>query len=144
MKSEPKNPKVPTMRANLMKTFGRCQPHGPGAGKLDRRRAGADRAGRGPAAGHDGPAKPVFAIRGFDITGDNPLPGSETTRILAPFLRADATMDTLQKATAALEAALKARGLRPAPGGAATAVGGRRGASCRSSSSWSARSRSRA
>ena len=56
------------------------------------------------------PAKPVFAIRGFDVTGDNPLSGDETTRVLAPFLRADASMETLQKATAALEAALKARG----------------------------------
>jgi len=56
------------------------------------------------------PAKPVFAIRGFDVLGDNPLSESETTRILAPFLRADADIDTLQKATTALETALKARG----------------------------------
>lgn len=56
------------------------------------------------------PAKPVFAIRGFDVMGDNPLSADETTRILAPFLRADATIDTLQKATTALEAALKQRG----------------------------------
>ena len=56
------------------------------------------------------PAKPVFAIRGFDISGDNPLPAGETSRVLAPFLRADATIDTLQKATAALEASLKERG----------------------------------
>ena len=56
------------------------------------------------------PAKPVFAIRGFDISGDNPLPTGETTRVLAPFLRADASIDTLQAATAALEAALKDRG----------------------------------
>lgn len=53
---------------------------------------------------------PVFAIRGFKVTGDNPLGDGETTRILAPFLRADANMDTLQQATAALEAALRARG----------------------------------
>ena len=72
---------------------------------------GAAHAQAAPAAGAlVAPVKPVFAIRGFDITGDNPLQGSETTRVLAPFLRADATMDTLQKATAALEAALKARG----------------------------------
>ena len=56
------------------------------------------------------PAKPVFAIRGFDISGDNPLPAGETSRVLAPFLRADATIDTLQKATAALEASFKERG----------------------------------
>ena len=56
------------------------------------------------------PAKPVFSIRGFDISGDNPLPAGESTRILAPFLRSDASMETLQKATTALEEALKARG----------------------------------
>lgn len=56
------------------------------------------------------PAKPVFAIRGFEVLGDNPLSEVETTRILAPFLRTDATIDTLQKATTALETALKARG----------------------------------
>ena len=56
------------------------------------------------------PANPAFVIRGFDITGDNPLPQDETTRILAPFLRTDATIDTLQRATTALEAALKGRG----------------------------------
>ena len=56
------------------------------------------------------PAKPVFAIRGFDISGDNPLPSSDSTRVLAPFLRSDATIETLQKATAALEDALKGQG----------------------------------
>ena len=56
------------------------------------------------------PAKPVFAIRGFDVTGENPLADGETSRILAPFLRSDASFETLQKATAALEAALKERG----------------------------------
>lgn len=53
---------------------------------------------------------PVFVIRGFDITGDNPLADGEVTNILAPYLRADATIETLQKATAALEAALKDKG----------------------------------
>ncbi len=65
------------------------------------------------AQGHTSPslpANPAFVIRGFDITGDNPLPQDETTRILAPFLRTDATIDTLQRATTALEAALKGRG----------------------------------
>lgn len=53
---------------------------------------------------------PVFAIKGFQVTGENPLGEGETARVLAPFLRADATIETLQKATAALEAALKERG----------------------------------
>ncbi len=56
------------------------------------------------------PAQPVFAIRGFDVLGANPLPEGETARVLAPFLRSDATIETLQSASAALEAALKARG----------------------------------
>jgi hemolysin activation/secretion protein len=110
MKSEPKNPKVPTMRANLMKT----RPLPAALLVVLASWTGAALAQTAPAAAPlpamTAPAKPVFAIRGFDITGDNPLGGAETTRILAPFLRADATMDTLQKATAALEAALKARG----------------------------------
>jgi hemolysin activation/secretion protein len=53
---------------------------------------------------------PSFVIKGFDITGDNPLPEGEVSRILAPYLRTDATLDTLQKATADLEAALKDKG----------------------------------
>ena len=55
-------------------------------------------------------AGPVFQIRGFNVTGDNPLSGDETSRVLAPFLRSDATLDTLQKATQALETAMKAKG----------------------------------
>jgi hemolysin activation/secretion protein len=53
---------------------------------------------------------PVFRITGFDVAGVNPLAVGETSNILAPFLRADATIETLQKATAALETALKERG----------------------------------
>lgn len=53
---------------------------------------------------------PVFAIRGFKVTGENPLGDGETSRVLAPFLRANGTIDTLQQATAALEAALRAQG----------------------------------
>ncbi|MGV3573357.1 MAG: ShlB/FhaC/HecB family hemolysin secretion/activation protein [Ramlibacter sp.] len=53
---------------------------------------------------------PVFAIRGFQVEGENPLGAEETNRVLAPFVRADATLQTLQQATAALEAALRARG----------------------------------
>lgn len=53
---------------------------------------------------------PVFVIRGFKVTGENPLAEGETTRILAPFLRADATLETLQNAAIALEAALRQQG----------------------------------
>lgn len=65
-----------------------------------------------PAAGASlpQPATPTFVIRGFDITGDNPLADGEATRVLAPYLRTDATIETLQKATSALEAALKEKG----------------------------------
>ena len=52
----------------------------------------------------------VFVIKGFDISGENPLPDGEVSRILAPYLRTDATIDTLQKATAALETVLKDKG----------------------------------
>ncbi len=53
---------------------------------------------------------PVFAIKGFKVTGENPLGEGETSGVLAPFLRSDATLETLQKATAALETALRDRG----------------------------------
>ena len=53
---------------------------------------------------------PLFDIRGFKVTGENPLAEGETTRILAPFLRADATLETLQNAAVALEAALRQQG----------------------------------
>ena len=53
---------------------------------------------------------PVFVIRGFKVTGDNPLADGETTRVLAPFLRADATLDTLQNAATALETAMRQQG----------------------------------
>ncbi len=53
---------------------------------------------------------PVFSIRGFKVTGENPLADGETSRILAPFLRADATLDTLQNAATALEASLRQQG----------------------------------
>ncbi len=53
---------------------------------------------------------PSFVIRGFDITGENPLSQGEVSRLLAPYLRTDATIETLQKATQTLEAALKDKG----------------------------------
>ena len=62
-----------------------------------------------PAAAASAPS-PVFAIKGFKITGDNPLGEGETSKVLAPFLRADATIDTLQKATQSLETALRDKG----------------------------------
>ena len=54
--------------------------------------------------------QPVFAIKGFQVTGDNPLDPAETGRVLAPFVRPDATMASLQQATTALESVLRARG----------------------------------
>lgn len=53
---------------------------------------------------------PVFAIKGFQISGDNPLGEGEAARILAPYLRSNATMETLQQATTALETALRDKG----------------------------------
>ena len=51
-----------------------------------------------------------FAISGFEVTGDSPLSVAEWSQLLAPFIGPDATLATLQKAAAALEAELKARG----------------------------------
>ncbi len=51
-----------------------------------------------------------FAINGFELTGDIPLTPEQTTRVLSPFIGPGATMTTLQQATSALEAELKARG----------------------------------
>ena len=69
--------------------------------------SGLSSAQQAPAAAK---VSPSFVIKGFDITGDNPLAEGEVSRILAPYLRTDATLETLQKATAALEAALKEKG----------------------------------
>lgn len=55
-------------------------------------------------------ATTVFPIRGFRIEGDNPLPEADAQRVLAPFVRPDATIETLQQATAALESELRTRG----------------------------------
>jgi hemolysin activation/secretion protein len=52
---------------------------------------------------------PVFTIKGFEVSGENPLGEAETRRVLAPYV-GQATIETLQKATAALEAALRDRG----------------------------------
>jgi len=55
-------------------------------------------------------SNPQFAIKGFNVTGDNPLTDSETGLALAPFLRNDATLETLQKASEALEKVLRDKG----------------------------------
>lgn len=52
---------------------------------------------------------PVFTIKGFQVTGENPLGEARTQQVLAPFV-GRGTIDTLQKATAALETALRERG----------------------------------
>lgn len=52
---------------------------------------------------------PVFTIKAFQVSGENPLGEAETRRVLEPFQR-QATLETLQQATAALEAAMRARG----------------------------------
>ena len=51
-----------------------------------------------------------FAINGFSLTGENPLGVAESQRILAPYIRPDATLETLQKAALALETALRDKG----------------------------------
>ena len=66
-----------------------------------------------PAANPPMPASvppPSFAIRGFRVTGENPLGDAETQRVLAPFVRNDATIETLQQASGVLEKALRDRG----------------------------------
>jgi hemolysin activation/secretion protein len=69
-----------------------------------------------PAAGPVPPVslqpapEPVFAIRGFQVTGENPLGEAEVQRILAPYVRERATIGTLQEASAALETALRNAG----------------------------------
>jgi hemolysin activation/secretion protein len=55
-------------------------------------------------------ATTTFPIRGFELRGEIPLSSDDTTRILAPFIRADGNLTTLQQAASALEAALKEKG----------------------------------
>lgn len=52
----------------------------------------------------------VFRISGFELSGDVPLSTAETTRILAPFIGPRGSLASLQQASSALEAALKASG----------------------------------
>ncbi len=51
-----------------------------------------------------------FPINAFELTGESPLSTEESARLLAPFVGPDGSLLTLQKATAALEAELKAKG----------------------------------
>lgn len=53
---------------------------------------------------------PHFAIKGFTVTGENPLGDSATQRVLAPYVRNDASLETLQQAAAALEKELRDKG----------------------------------
>lgn len=55
---------------------------------------------------------PSFEVRGFRVTGPSPLGEEETARILQPYVGPGARMETLQRATAALEAAFRAHGFR--------------------------------
>ena len=71
---------------------------------------GAAQAQQAPAPMPPAPPEVVFPITGFAINGENPLGSGETSAILAPFLRADATLAVLQQATAALEKALHDKG----------------------------------
>lgn len=52
----------------------------------------------------------AFAITGFNLTGDDPLPAGVAHQVLAPFVRTDATLDTLQQAATALESTLRDQG----------------------------------
>jgi len=55
-------------------------------------------------------ATTTFPIRGYELGGDMPLSADETSRILAPFIRQEGNLATLQQAGAALEAALREKG----------------------------------
>src|SRR5690606_15440486 len=51
-----------------------------------------------------------FTIRGFEVSGDNPLDQSTTQKILAPFLGFHESLEGLENAREALAAELRARG----------------------------------
>lgn len=55
-------------------------------------------------------AAPPLRLRGFTVIGDNPLDEAATQQVVAPFLRAEVGMDTLQEVTSSFEAALAAKG----------------------------------
>lgn len=58
------------------------------------------------------PAPLAFAVSGFEVRGDSPLPPDAVQALLAPFTGPQVTLARLQEAAAALEAALHARGHR--------------------------------
>ncbi len=68
---------------------------------------------------------PVFAIKGFKVTGENPLGDGETARVLAPFLRADATIETPAESHRRAGSGAARQGLRIAPRCPAAAGSGR-------------------
>jgi hemolysin activation/secretion protein len=78
--------------------------------------AGAQQQSPAPAPARPAPpmaqpaAPAVFPIRGFQLEGENPIGEAAAQRVLAPFVRPDATLQSLQQATAALEAAFRAAG----------------------------------
>lgn len=53
---------------------------------------------------------PTFPVQGFVIEGDNPLPEPEIQSLLAPYVRQDASLQSLQDAVAAFERHLKTKG----------------------------------
>ncbi|MBK7655428.1 MAG: ShlB/FhaC/HecB family hemolysin secretion/activation protein [Betaproteobacteria bacterium] len=53
---------------------------------------------------------PRFAVKGFRLVGENPLGEVQAAQVLAPYVRADATLETLQQAATALETAMRDRG----------------------------------
>ena len=53
---------------------------------------------------------PRFAVKGFRLVGENPLGEVQAAQVLAPYVRADATLETLQEAATALETAMRDRG----------------------------------
>ncbi|AGX86340.1 ShlB/FhaC/HecB family hemolysin secretion/activation protein [Candidatus Symbiobacter mobilis] len=63
-----------------------------------------------PALAQPTGATAKFRILGYDVEGDNPIPVAESERIMAPFVSEQATLLTLQQATATFEAAMKERG----------------------------------
>jgi hemolysin activation/secretion protein len=56
------------------------------------------------------PADTTFAITAFNVSGDNPLAAGEAERVLAAFVRPNATLETLQKAANTLEETLRDKG----------------------------------
>lgn len=56
------------------------------------------------------PASATFPVLGFEIQGDNPLPESEVKALLRPYVRNDATLQSLQDAVGTFERQLNVKG----------------------------------